>query len=201
VILEKIFNAIFILGLNQEQFKEKLATIYGQQNWPDYEVLSQELNMYAEVTEQMETLTSGKCNNYGIIGAHMGKAETTIKCWKCGSKNHIKSNCPRPQHKCGVCKKVGHLKKHCFEKKENKTKEKSRWATRRIKAQEEMQQVAMVRKAKAHMAAEDDEVEDEAYYVEEDEEENYSNLNDEEEYYQGYMVRINEDEENEEKKK
>jgi hypothetical protein len=32
VILEMIFNTIFILGLNQEQFKEKLTTIYGQQN-------------------------------------------------------------------------------------------------------------------------------------------------------------------------
>jgi hypothetical protein len=108
VILEKIFNTIFILRLNQERFKEKLTTIYGQQNWPDYEALSQELNMYTEATERMEMPTNGKSNNDEIIGAHMGKVETTMECWNCGSKKHIiKSNCPRPPHKCSVCKKAG----------------------------------------------------------------------------------------------
>jgi hypothetical protein len=154
--------------------------------------------MYAEATEKMEMLTNEKSTT------HMGKAETTMECWNCGSKNHIKSNCSRPPHKCSVCKKVRYLEKHCFEKKDSKMKEskpsgykKGLSGGPKKKGNKTLRREAMVRKAKVHMAeAEDDEAEEEAYYVEEDEEEDYD---EDEESYQGYMVRINKDEEKEEK--
>jgi hypothetical protein len=82
IILEMIFNAIFILGLNPEQFKEKLTTIYGQQNWPAYDILSQELKTYAEATEQMEMLTTGKAI---MMGSLRRTWEARILPWDAGT--------------------------------------------------------------------------------------------------------------------
>jgi hypothetical protein len=110
VILEMIFNMIFILGLNQEQFKEKLITIYGQQNWPSYDVLSQELNMCAKATERMKMLTAGKSNNDGIIKAHIGSTDSSMECWNCGSKTDVKS-----------ARRQGILKSTALKRKERKS--------------------------------------------------------------------------------
>jgi hypothetical protein len=55
-LLQKIFNALFIIGLDQEQFKDKLTPIYGARDWPNYEQLSEELHTYAESTERMKEL-------------------------------------------------------------------------------------------------------------------------------------------------
>jgi len=53
-VLDMVFNALFILGLNQDQFKDRLTSIYGARDWPNYLNLSAELNTYAEATERMK---------------------------------------------------------------------------------------------------------------------------------------------------
>ena len=48
-----VFNALFILELNQKQFKERLSALSA---WPDFDVLSGELHMYAESMERMKVI-------------------------------------------------------------------------------------------------------------------------------------------------
>jgi hypothetical protein len=83
-------------------------------------------------------------------------------CWNCGSKNHIKSKCPKAPHRCEVC----------FEKKGTKVKERTVTANfgkgqsfPGKKGNKTLRREAMVKKAKAHVAeAEEDHDEaDEAY--------------------------------------
>jgi hypothetical protein len=70
-ILGMIFNSL--LGLNQEQFKDKLTPIYGERIRPDNQVLAAELNMYTEAAERMKELR--KDNDGGKIVANAAKAE------------------------------------------------------------------------------------------------------------------------------
>ena len=92
-VLHMVFNALFILGLNQEQFKDKLTPIFGERVWPDYQDLSAELNTYAEATERMKELK--KNNNDGKIKAFGTKSENmdTRCCWNCKGKSHMSFDC------------------------------------------------------------------------------------------------------------
>jgi len=114
-ILQKIFNALFIMGLNQEQFRDKLTRVYGDQQWPDFEALSAELHTYAEATQRMSELR--KDNNEGKIQANTVRANEAItsrrQCWNCGSVEHEKWVCDQPLHQCKKCGKSGHLEKFC----------------------------------------------------------------------------------------
>jgi hypothetical protein len=112
-------NALFIIGLNQDQFKERLQRIYGENVWPEFGVLSAELHTYSESTERVNDLL--KENNEGRVSAHLSKPEkrefipeSRRACWNCGSGDHVKYECPKPQSKCGKCGKVGHLEKYCL---------------------------------------------------------------------------------------
>ena len=110
-IVAKIFNTLFIMGLNQEQFKEKLSTIYGANDWPDYQDLSAELHIFAEATERMNELR--KDNNEGKISANVvvNDSNSTRACWNCGSVEHQRSRCPKPSRKCSKCGMLGHMEK------------------------------------------------------------------------------------------
>jgi len=120
VVLDRIFNTLFILGLNQEQFKERLTPIFGTNDWPEYDVLAAELQIYAEATERMHMLTS-KDKTEGKISAHVTKyLESTRSCWNCGRSNHLKSECNRPLHECKVCRDTGHLERFCLNKDNNR---------------------------------------------------------------------------------
>jgi hypothetical protein len=115
-VLEKIYNALFVLGLDQEQFKEKLATIYGTRVWPGYVDLSAELHVYVESTQRMAELR--KDNNEGKIVAHVAKERVPgrvypLRCWNCGSTDHRKMTCDKPPTKCGKCNQLGHLDRFC----------------------------------------------------------------------------------------
>jgi hypothetical protein len=110
-ILKKILNALYIIGLNQEQFKDVLTPIYGKQDWTDRDVLSKELTIYAESTSRMKTLLT-KDNASGVVTAH--KSEFLgAGCYNCGSTAHMRSKCPEKPHKCSNCGKTGHLEKFC----------------------------------------------------------------------------------------
>lgn len=117
VVLDKIFNALFILGLDQEQFRDKLAIVYGTRDWPGYEALSAELHTYVESKLRMSELR--KDNNEGKITANVAKeqrrdgSEKRMQCWNCGSYDHRRSNCDKPLARCGKCRKEGHLEKFC----------------------------------------------------------------------------------------
>jgi len=131
-VLNRIFNTIFILGLNQEQFKDKLAIVYGQQNWPAYDVYMAELHVYAEATERMKSLT--KDNNDGKVEANKTQLDPkslTRGCWNCGSLGHVRYDCRKPSSLCPKCNKRGHLERFCkvtdndsIEKNEFRIKEK-----------------------------------------------------------------------------
>jgi hypothetical protein len=114
-VLQKLINTIFILGLNQDQFKDKLAVVYGQQDWPAYDEFAAELHIYAEATERMNNLK--KDNEDGKIKANKAEHEDnnayTRGCWNCGSLSHIRYECTKPQHTCETCNKRGHLERFC----------------------------------------------------------------------------------------
>jgi hypothetical protein len=113
-----VLNALYLMGLNQEQFKDKLNLIYGERVWPNFDVLSAELNIYAEATQRMAQLM--KDNNDGKIAAHAvkvnGKPYAKRECWNCGSTQHQKATCDKPAHHCENCGGYGHLEKHCLKK-------------------------------------------------------------------------------------
>lgn len=120
-VLNKMINALFILGLDQEQFKEKLTQIYGNRNWPDLATLSAELHVFAEATQRMSNLK--KDNNEGKIAAHAIKTEggkrgaesgkPPRQCWNCGSFEHERWGCDKPMRTCGKCGQSGHMEKFC----------------------------------------------------------------------------------------
>jgi hypothetical protein len=114
-----LYNTLFILGLNQEQFKDKLTTIYGSRKWPDYRKLATELHEYAEATERIKDLR--KDNSNGAISANAvnvtknsSSGESYGVCWNCGSSYHRRKDCPRQPHRCTTmgCS-GGHLEKFC----------------------------------------------------------------------------------------
>ena len=45
-ILKKVINALYIIGLDKEQFKDILTPIYGKEDWVERDVLSKELSLY-----------------------------------------------------------------------------------------------------------------------------------------------------------
>jgi len=120
-ILQFILNGMYITSLDQEQFKDKLKPIYGLREWPDYDVLSAELYIYAEATQRMNDLR--KDNNGGQIVANVAKANAKPiyggrcmgkrECWNCGSIHHQRHNCDKEESRCTKCGMYGHLEKYC----------------------------------------------------------------------------------------
>jgi hypothetical protein len=43
-MFDKMFNTLFILELNQDKFKDRLNTIYGQRDWPHVDALATDLH-------------------------------------------------------------------------------------------------------------------------------------------------------------
>ena len=120
-VMEMVFNALFVLGLNQDQFKERLSGVYGARAWPDYNVLSGELHMYSESTERMTAIkkehNDGKVSAFAVQAGKRQQEGNTRGCWKCGASDHMKKDCPNSEdirvHKCNKCGKQGHLEKFC----------------------------------------------------------------------------------------
>ena len=121
VILKKILNALYVIGLNQEQFKDILTPIYGTMDWKDRDALSKELTTYAEATTRMKSLLS-KDNLNGVVSAN--KSEY-VGCYNCGSSSHMKNKCTKDPHKCSKCGMFGHLEKYCRKGSKKETEESS----------------------------------------------------------------------------
>jgi hypothetical protein len=111
-VLKLIFNALYIAGLNQEQFKDQLQRIYGSRKWPDYEVLSAELMTYAIAMKGVNDLQ--KDSGSAIIMGNKGTVTDDMPCYNCGRKGHRGRNCMKPKNKCGLCGRLGHLDEFCW---------------------------------------------------------------------------------------
>jgi len=175
--LKKIDNALYIIGLDQEQFKDVLTPIYGKKDWTERDVLSKELSVYAESTSWMKTILE-KDNAGGVIQAH--KSDASMGCYDCGSTSHLISECPKRSYRCTSCGRSGHLEKYCWRKKEQEddltnnkegdsntkaTAPKSKPKGNKAKQRERVLQKVM---AKLCELDEDDEDEEEEEYSSED---------------------------------
>jgi hypothetical protein len=49
--LEMIFNALYVVGINQSHFKDRIKKIYGSKQWPSYKELGAELHTYSLATK------------------------------------------------------------------------------------------------------------------------------------------------------
>jgi hypothetical protein len=67
-VLQKLINTIFIMRLNQEQFKDKLAYMDNKNGLHIYDEFAAKLHVYAEAAERMNNLK--KDNNDGMIKAN-----------------------------------------------------------------------------------------------------------------------------------
>jgi hypothetical protein len=121
-ILEKIFDSLFILGVDQEQFKDVLTPVYGRRVWPRYADLAAQLSIYAEQTERMASFNT-RNDNDGRIEANVVKMGgdgpgPNWECFNCGGKNHRSRECVKSKHQCKKCHSYGHLEKFCEKIKE-----------------------------------------------------------------------------------
>ena len=98
-VLDMVFNTLFILGLNQDQFKERLTVIYGARAWPDFYILSGELHMYAESVERMKVIkkdhNDGKVIAFAVNPTVQQAVDATRGCRTCRDTDHIKRDCPK----------------------------------------------------------------------------------------------------------
>jgi hypothetical protein len=101
-----MLNTKFILSCHQEYFKEILTQIYGTNDWPNHQALSDRLNTYYINTEKMK----GVISNEGSYASNAKSSE--LECFNCGG-NHFKATCPRGASKCNKCGRMGHLAKYC----------------------------------------------------------------------------------------
>jgi hypothetical protein len=122
-VLNKIIDTMFILGLNREQFKQKLAIVYGKRDWPNVNDFSTELHMYAEATDRLKIIQNKEDVNSkdGQIAANLTKPTyyTRRNCYNCDSNSHLKPACTRPLNNCKICGGRGHLEKYCLAKNDN----------------------------------------------------------------------------------
>jgi hypothetical protein len=102
-ILTRILNTLFILGLNQEQFKDKLSTTYSQADYPAYADYAREIYTYAQNTQHVKKWNG---DNDGKIQANKTTTDSTTNsksCFNCDSKNHVSGECKKPRVRCSKC--------------------------------------------------------------------------------------------------
>lgn len=86
-ILEKLFNAKFIGGLNKEVFVEQLRSIYGRKDWPPYRPLQEELTRYINASKGMADSGLLKKDNPDGIQVNTGRITGGMfrgACFNCG---------------------------------------------------------------------------------------------------------------------
>jgi hypothetical protein len=170
-ILKKIMNALYIIGLDQDQFKDVLTPIFGKQDWPERETLAKDLAIYAESTSRMRSLLV-KDNAEGVIQAN--KTDLVgAGCYNCGSTSHMISRCPKRPNKCSNCGKTGHLEKYCWGKKDAgnppQEDEQSSGVKKKFKGNKAKQRERMLQKVIAKLCElESEEEEEEDEYSSED---------------------------------
>ena len=115
-VLDKMFNTLFIIGLNQDQFKDKLQRVYGEHEWPNYRAFGTELHAYAQTTGLVDALM--KKEEDGRVQANKAEGREPTPnvnvCWNCG-KSHpgTRKDCRQAKAKCTACGGLGHMTKYC----------------------------------------------------------------------------------------
>ena len=128
-IIDKMFNALFILGLDQDQFRDQLSHVYGADAWPEWKDYKTSLRSYAEHKRNLSTLIV-KDNNDSKISANraevnrrniLKRAEVDVdsneskssrQCFNCGSTKHFRRDCPNTPVRCSICQR-SHLERFC----------------------------------------------------------------------------------------
>lgn len=118
-LLRKMWNTLFVMGLDRDQFAVKLNEIMGKREWPDFEELARELLVFTESREQLKraegTIMGGL--DPGVIEANVVYGEGKV-CWNCKRTGHTNTACRRPSVECTKCKKKGHLAEFCEQRRE-----------------------------------------------------------------------------------
>lgn len=120
-LLESLFNAKYIEGLNTEMFTDQIKKIMGAPIWPQYRDLQSELTRYVNATKGIANALLRKDNPDGIQ-ANAGKITFKGTCFNCGANpaNHRAMECPKPKTKCNICGKRGHMDEFCYHNPERK---------------------------------------------------------------------------------
>ena len=111
----RYFNALYVMGANQEQFKDRLSVIYGTRDWPNYADLSAQFHQYAEAHARMSELRGEKVDTIAANSAKAGGGQGSRMCWNCLSSEHVARECDKPKHRCGNCGGWGHQERFCRE--------------------------------------------------------------------------------------
>jgi hypothetical protein len=107
--LKIIGNAVFVLALNQDVLKDKLKEIYSKAKWPEFDALADEIGNYLDSIDRIGVIR-GK-EDEGVVQVNLATKLSSTNgsnnnnfsgYWNCGSKEHRKSQCLRPKHRCGT---------------------------------------------------------------------------------------------------
>jgi len=135
-VLDMMINSKFILGVNQEMFKDQLAIVYASEKWPTYQEAIDAFGRYANTKESVENYKNNTHDGYGTIKANLSKSaknrkasiktqqqdgeDTSAKvakdyvCVSCGKiGNHVVEKCYFKKKKCVLCGVTGHKQKYC----------------------------------------------------------------------------------------
>jgi len=105
-LLAMIFNAKFVIGLNQTEFASQLKDVYALADWTDHATLIEQLTRYTTTGERVTELLKEE----GPVHANwtrQSQQEFLWTCYNCGKK-HRKGECRERKAKCGTCGQLGH---------------------------------------------------------------------------------------------
>ena len=111
VLLENIFNTLFIISLDQTKFEKKLTPIYATDQWPKYTVFAQEIVTYER---NISSIEEWQKNPDAPTVANVAKGSKNFgqKCFNCGEIGHKSIDCERKQATCDVCGRSHHTSVH-----------------------------------------------------------------------------------------
>ena len=118
-LLNYMFDALFITGLNEHEFSSELNKIYAKSIWPDRNELAAELIVKKVNTDAIIAIRK-RDNEESLVAAnkvkiavHKGKSRRA--CFNCGEteEHSLVRDCPYELVKCRSCGERGHLQRFC----------------------------------------------------------------------------------------
>jgi hypothetical protein len=127
---EKGFKETLELAIRLEQ-AEKQSNMFGSSHVS-----------VAKFSVQRGKMGSLNNNNKSQSGAskfpNKSGSSPTVKCYRCGSNEHVATSCPYSNYKCKHCNKVGHLFKMCNSRKnKHQVKPKRKYSVHQIEQEAE----------------------------------------------------------------
>ncbi len=116
-ILQALFNAKFVEGLNKEMFREQVTEVMGAETWPNYSDLAAKLRRFVTaMTGIREAIGRESMDGVAVtVDAARTREYRPFVCFNCNEKNaaHSFSNCPKQKATCAKCGERGHMTEHC----------------------------------------------------------------------------------------